>query len=252
MSREEPEILYRDDYYVAVNKPAGLAVHRSPLTRDQKRFLVPVVRQMVGKHVYPVHRLDRPTVGAILLAFNSEATRLMSDRFMAGEVKKTYLAIVRGYTAKEEKIDHALTKGTDEIGRNKARRPAVTDYRRLAKTELPYAIGRYATARYSLIQAQPVTGRQHQIRRHLNHIAHPIIGDRRYGDNQHNRFFSDHFECNRLLLAAIALEFTHPYTEKPIRIEAPLDSKFSTMVEKLGWSTILSSGRSHTEYDPQI
>jgi tRNA pseudouridine65 synthase len=145
-----------------------------------------------------------------------------------------------------------LTKSTDEIGRRKDKRSAVTDFRRLAIAELPFPVGRYVTARYSFVQARPHTGRQHQIRRHFNHISHPIIGDRKYGDNQHNRFFSDHFECNRLLLAAIALEFTHPYTEKPIRIEAPLDSKFSTMVEKLGWSTILSSGRSHTEYDPHI
>jgi len=252
MSRKEPEILFRDDYYIAVNKPAGLAVHHSQVTRDQKRFLVPVLRNMIGQHVYPVHRLDRPTGGVMLLAFNSEATRLMSDRFIAGAVKKTYLAVVRGYTAEAEKIEHPLTKSTDEIGRNKAKRPAVTDYRRLATTELPNAVGRYATARYSLIQAQPATGRQHQIRRHFNHISHPIIGDRKYGDNKHNRFFSEHFGCRRLLLSAIELVFTHPYTAAPVRITASPDPVCTAMIENLGWSTILSSGRSHTDYDPQI
>ena len=122
MMPEEIEILYRDENYIAVNKPAGLAVHRSRMTRDQRRFLVPVVRDMVGRHVYPVHRLDRPTGGVILLAFDSEATRMMSERFVAGEVSKTYLAVVRGYTAKDARIDHPLTKSTDEIGRKKEKK----------------------------------------------------------------------------------------------------------------------------------
>lgn len=241
MNPEEIEILYRDENYLAVNKPAGLAVHRSRMTRDQRRFLVPLVRDMVGRHVFPVHRLDRPTGGVMLLAFDSEATRLMSERFVAGEVSKTYLAVVRGYTAEEDRIDHPLTKSTDEVGRKKEKRSAITDYRRLATTELPFAVGRYPTARYSLVQAHPHTGRQHQIRRHLNHISHPIVGDRKYGDNRHNRFFSEHFESNRLLLAAIKLVFTHPYTEETIRINAPPDSNFQTMIQKLGWAQILSA-----------
>ena len=250
MNIEPLEILYRDKYYIAVNKPAGLAVHRSPLTHDQKRFLVPIVRNMIGQHVYPVHRLDRPTGGVILLAFHPEATRLMSDRFVAGKIKKTYLTVVRGHAAEEGRIDHPLTKSTDEIGRKKDKRSAVTDFRRLAIAELPFPVGRYATARYSFVQARPHTGRQHQIRRHFNHISHPIIGDRKYGDNKHNRFFSEHFGCHRLLLSAIGLVFTHPYTEAPVRITASPDPVFTAMIEKLGWSTIRFSGRSHTEYDP--
>ena len=241
MNPEEIEILYRDENYIAVNKPAGLAVHRSRMTRDQRHFLVPVVRDLVGRLVYPVHRLDRPTGGVILLAFDSEATRLMSKRFVAGEVSKTYLAVVRGYTAEEDRIDHPLTKSTDDIGRKKEKRSAVTDYRRLATVELPFAVGRYPTARYSFVQAQPQTGRQHQIRRHLNHISHPIVGDRKYGDNRHNRFFSEHFECRRLLLAAIELMFTHPYTAETVQINAPPDSNFQTMIQKLGWSAHLPS-----------
>jgi tRNA pseudouridine65 synthase len=235
MSFEQPEILYQDDFFIAVNKPAGLAVHRSPMTRDQKRFLVPVVRDMIGKRVYPVHRLDRPTGGVILLAFSSEATRLMAENFGAQAVRKTYLAVVRGYTAAADVIDYPLTKSTDDLGRRKERRSAVTRYRRLATAELPHPVGRYPTARYSLVEARPVTGRQHQIRRHMNHISHPILGDRKYGDNQHNRFFNQRYNCRRLLLAATELQFVHPYSQTPVRIRARIDPVFSQVLQDLGW-----------------
>jgi tRNA pseudouridine65 synthase len=235
MNIEEPQILYQDPYYIAVNKPAGLAVHRSPMTRDQKRFLVQVLRTMTGKKVYPVHRLDRPTGGVILLAFDSGATRRMAESFNQHGVNKVYMAIVRGYTPGEDTIDHPLTKSTDAIGRLKERRTAVTRYRRLATTELPIAVGRYETARYSLLRVWPVTGRQHQIRRHLNHISHPIVGDRKYGDNHHNRFFTQHFNCRRLLLFATDLGFVHPYSGQTIQISAGPDRQIRDLIQTLGW-----------------
>ena len=235
MKTEAPQILYQDPHYIAVNKPAGLAVHRSRMVRDQKRFLVQELRTMTGKKVYPVHRLDRPTAGVILLAFDSEATRRMAESFNQHGIDKVYTAIVRGYAPESGTIDHPLTKSTDPIGRRKQKRTAVTRYRRLATTELPFAVGRYATARYSLLRLRPVTGRQHQIRRHLNHISHPVVGDRKYGDNHHNRFFSRHFTCSRLLLFATELGFVHPYSGQRIRIRAGLDRQFKDMIQELGW-----------------
>lgn len=238
-------VLYRDAHLIAVDKPAGLLVHRSPIDRHETRFALQLVRDQIGQRVYPVHRLDKPTSGVLLLALHPEAAQLLTAAFTAGQVRKTYLAVVRGYTDEAGTIDHPLADMDPWHGRpggdaEPPRKPAMTDYRRLAVAELPYAVDRYAASRYSLVEIAPRTGRQHQIRRHLKHIAHPIIGDTTHGKGRHNRLFKTLFGSERLLLAAVALGFRHPYGGQGITISAPLDPVMDGVLKQLGWAEAVS------------
>jgi tRNA pseudouridine65 synthase len=222
-------IIYQDDEYVAINKPAGLLVHRTHIDRAETLFALQMIRDQVGGYVYPVHRLDKPTSGVILFARSSEAAGALSAQFRVHDVKKRYLAVVRGYLPDADRIDYPLTS---ERGR---RQDAVTEYRCLAQSELPHAVGRYPTARYSMGLVLPETGRTHQIRRHMKHIFHPIIGDRKYGDDRHTRFFEANFRCDRLLLHAAEIRFVHPFSNAETSVRAPLDESFSSVVESMGW-----------------
>ena len=168
------------------------------------------MRDQVGQYLYPVHRLDKPTSGVLLFALNPGAARSLAKSFARRQVQKTYLAVVRGYIAEAGAVDHPLRGSDNGEMLNKEPREALTHYLRLDTAELPVAVGRYATGRYSLVQVMPATGRMHQIRRHMSHLRHPLINDRQYGDNKHNRFFSEELNCRRLLLAATELRFPHP------------------------------------------
>ena len=241
-----PAILFQDDWLVAVNKPAGLLVHRSAVDRAETRFALQLVRDQIGRRVYPVHRLDRPTSGILLLALDAETARRLGGQFSGGAIEKTYLAVVRGYTDTAAVIDYALREQHDAMtdalaDPDKAAQAAVTGYRRLATVELPYAVGRYSSARYSLLELKPRTGRKHQIRRHLKHIFHPIIGDTTHGDGRHNRLFRDRLGSHRLLLAATGLEFVHPHSGQRLRIDAPLQADFGRLLVRLGWQGVLAA-----------
>lgn len=235
----EPEILYLDDQLVAVNKTAGLLVHRSDIDRRETRFALQLVRDRLGRRVFPVHRLDRPTSGVLLFAFSGEGARLAAEALESTAAAKTYLAVVRGIAGEEGLIDYPLPDVTDRMefrpDSGGERRAAVTEFRRLAAAELPFAVGPHPTARYSLLEVRLRTGRRHQIRRHLKHVFHPVIGDSTYGDGRHNRLFRDELGCGRLLLHAVELSFTHPITGQPLQITAPLDHPFASVVRKLGW-----------------
>ncbi len=241
---EALEVLFRDERFVAVNKPPGLLVHRSRIDRGADRFALQTVRDQIARRVYPVHRLDKPTSGVLLFALDPEAARRLSDAFARRLVRKTYLAVVRGYLAPSGVIEHALRERRDRMTDAKARRDkpaqaAVTVYRRLATVETPHAVGRYPTSRYALAAVRPRTGRTHQIRRHMKHLFHPVIGDRKYGDWRHNRFFEEHFGCRRMLLHAAALRFRNPFTGAPTVVFAPLDRAYRDVVERLGWGGAL-------------
>jgi len=244
------EILFQDDIFVAVNKPAGLLVHRSNIDRHETQFAMQKVRDRLGRRVYPVHRLDKPTSGVLLFALSADDARLMTEVFSNGGVKKTYLAIVRGYTSESASINYPLKEQTDKmtdtlVSKDKPAQPAVTSYRRLATVELPFAVGRYASSRYSLLSVSPETGRKHQIRRHIKHIFHPIIGDTTHVDWHHSDFFRTHFYCHRFLLSAIGLCFAHPMPGMRLNIEAPLDEGFSGILKALGWSTNAGAAQTH-------
>lgn len=240
LSDETLPILYQDETLIAVNKPAGLLVHRSGIDRHETRFAMQLVRNQIGQHVYPLHRLDKPTAGVLLFALTPEIARSMMEQFASHSVHKRYLAVVRGYTEEAAVIDHPLKEELDKMTdrqaqQDKPAQPAVTEYHRLAMVELPYAVGRYSSARYSLLRLTPRTGRKHQIRRHMKHIFHPIIGDTSHGDGKQNDFFRQQFNCHRLLLAATELEIIHPITHQPLLIQAPLDVDYQQIIDTFGW-----------------
>lgn len=240
----DPVILYRDEHYVVAHKPAGLLVHRSPIDRRETRFALQLVRDLVGRRVYPVHRLDKPTSGLLVFGLTPEAARRLCEVFAVGKVEKTYLAVVRGILPGAGLIDHPLVEELDPYGDplaepDKGPQPALTTYRRLAQCELPFAVGRYPTSRYSLVAARPVTGRRHQLRRHFKHLLHPMIGDTKYGEGRHNRFFRQQFSCHRLLLAAVEVAFIHPFSGESLRLAAPPQENFLAVLSRLDWLAAL-------------
>jgi tRNA pseudouridine65 synthase len=228
-------ILHQDNDLVAVNKPSGIKVHRGSFDTRREPFVLQMVRDQLGQHLYPVHRLDKPTSGILVFALNPGAARSLSKSFARRQVRKTYLAVVRGYIAEEGEVDHPLERSANGETFDKSSRPALTRYLRLDTAELPVAVGRYATGRYSLVQVMPATGRMHQIRRHMRHLRHPIINDRQYGDNKHNRFFTDELHCRRLLLAATEIRFPHPRTRETTCLTARLDDAFNAILNHMGW-----------------
>jgi len=228
-------IIYQDSDLVAVNKPSGIKVHRGNYDARGAPFVLQLVRDQLGQHLYPVHRLDKPTSGILVFALNPGAARSLSKSFARRQVVKTYLAVVRGYIAEKGEVDYPLKRSADGETFDQSSRPARTRYLRLDTVELPVAVGRYATCRYSLVQVMPASGRMHQIRRHMRHLRHPIINDRQYGDNKHNRFFTDELHCRRLLLAATEIRFPHPRTRETTCLTAPLDEDFAALLKHMGW-----------------
>lgn len=229
-------ILYRDDDLVAVHKPAGLLVHRSSIDTRESQFLLQTLRDQIGAAVHPVHRLDKATSGVVVFALHAQAASRLAQAFRDGAVAKTYVAIVRGW-AVDADVDHPLRDIADRRSRRQTLdvREAFTAVRCLARAEFATAVGRYATARYSLVACRPRTGRRHQIRRHLKHLRHPIIGDANYGDGVHNRFFRDALGSTRLLLAASALRLPHPRSGEMIELVAPLDASFLDPLARPEW-----------------
>jgi len=256
---EKPEltILYQDEYLVAVDKPAGLFVHRSYMDKNEIYFALQLVRDQIGQYVYPVHRLDRPTSGVLLFALSKEVAQKMNaafanksnsvhneDQTVKTELTKTYFALVRGHLAMSEQselIDHPLKEKLDKLGdknvsRDKEPQSAQTFYQVIKQASLPVALGKFDSVRYSLVKLEPVTGRRHQIRRHLAHLRCPIIGDINYGDNKQNPFFIQHFGFKRLMLIAKSLSFIHPMTAQKVTITAEFDEQWQQVFNALEWS----------------
>ena len=229
--------LYRDDWLLAVHKPAGLLVHRSPIDCDETEFALQYARELNGgEHVYPVHRLDRPTSGVLLFARDPHTASLLGQAMMANAVHKTYQALVRGWPPEQGSIDHALReRAVDKRLKDEPQplREAQTRYTRLATTQLPVAIEGFPESRYSLMALHPLTGRKHQLRRHMQHISHPIIGDTNYGRTRHNHYFAGRFGSGRLMLAATELQLTHPVTAAPLHLQAPPSEDFQCVVQEI-------------------
>lgn len=235
------EILYQDEYMVAVNKPAGMLVHRSWLDTNETEFLMQKLRDQIGQYVYPIHRLDRPTSGVLLFALSSKIANLLCEQFENRQVEKSYLALIRGYLMGNGRIDYPLKVQLDKVAdkfsqQDKAPQEAITDYQSLQTIEMPYGVKKYATTRYSLVRLLPQTGRKHQLRRHLKHIFHPILGDTQYGDLHQNRALSEHIGVQRLMLHAETLKLIHPITHKEIQICAGLDEQWQKLYKAFAWS----------------
>ena len=239
-SSPELDILYQDDYLVAINKPSGLLVHRSWLDTHATEFAVQKLRDQIGQHVYPVHRLDRPTSGVLLFVLDKDSARHLMQQFVDQTTEKSYVAVVRGHLD-QGMLDYPLKYQYDKIADKKADmtkppQEAVTEYSCLAQTEVPIAVGPYESARYSLMKLIPKTGRKHQLRRHMKHLRHPIVGDTSHGDGKHNTMFRDNFDIHRLLLHAAYLSVIHPKTEQKIEIHAPLTSEFARVLSEINLS----------------
>jgi tRNA pseudouridine65 synthase len=224
-------VLYQDEDVIVVNKPSGLSAHRG--MSNERDYVLTRVRDQVGRHVQLVHRLDRATSGALLLTLEPGWVAPLQLGFQSGTVEKRYLALVRGVIAEHVHVDYAIPKGEDKPERVEAR----TTFRRLAV---------YGD-RYSLIEAEPQTGRFHQIRRHASHLRHPIIGDTHYGDRRENRFFREHFSIMRLALHAHVLSFSQPRTGERISIRAPLSPDLHAAFAKMGFVEVLENETGHAE-----
>ena len=226
-------LLHRDERLAAFAKPSGLLVHRG--WGDDAVVALDLARRAIGAPVHPVHRLDRATSGVLLFALDPGSAAAMGRLFEEGAVRKSYLALVRGVPPEAGVVDHPVPR--TEGG---ARVPAVTAYRRLhvLRPERPLDPAAPASPRkgdrWSIVEARPRTGRLHQIRRHLKHLGHPIVGDVNYGKGDINRFFREAFGLCRLALHAAALGFTHPFTGERLAIAAPVPGDLLGPLQAMG------------------
>ncbi|WP_242007431.1 pseudouridine synthase [Luteimonas cucumeris] len=225
------DTLYLDDWLAVVDKPAGLMVHDSKLARGETDFAADRLREQFGKPVFLVHRLDRATSGCLLLAFDCDTASALGKTLMSREVEKDYLAICRGWPEQDFVVDHPLDGGPGKP----AKKPALTRFVRLATAELDLPSAGFDTSRYALLRASPETGRFRQIRRHLKHVSHHLIGDTSHGDGRHNRAFRMR-GVHRMLLHAQRLAFLHPVSGARIIATAPNDAQFDRALALLGIS----------------
>ncbi|HEX5388338.1 MAG TPA: pseudouridine synthase [Burkholderiaceae bacterium] len=233
-------VLWRDEHLVAVHKPAGWLVHRTGLDAGETRFVLQTLRDQLGQLVYPVHRLDKGTCGVLLMALHPEAARRLAQAFEQHTVLKRYLALVRGWAPEAAHVDHALRP--DDAPPDAPVQPAQTDFKRLACLEWPVAADtRHPTTRASLMEATPLTGRRHQIRRHLKHLAHPIIGDATHGKGPLNRWWAQQLGQQRLWLHAQSLQLTHPFNGEALHLHSGLLVPGSTLThpDLLDWQRLL-------------
>lgn len=227
-------ILYQDDDLLAITKPCGYFVHRTTLDRTVEEIVLNRLGEQVESYLYPVHRLDRPTSGVLLFALNSYTAQQISEQFFNQKVTKIYHALTRGWVDKTKiSLINTALKAKHHDSNPPPLQEAKTYYQGLYHTEVPLAVGPYQTARYSLVALQPITGRYHQLRRHLNYLAHPIIGDSSHGDSRHNRALKDKYALNRLMLHASFIRLTQPRTNRPLLIHSPLPKDFSKLLQAL-------------------
>jgi tRNA pseudouridine65 synthase len=243
ISTQSLTIAYQDEHLVAIDKPAGLLVHRSRIAAEAREFAMQKLRDQIGQPVFPVHRLDRPTSGVLLFGLNPEMAKRLAQQFESRSVEKQYVALVRGTPNPfgvwdeplMEKPDRIVDRLADEI---KPPQPAITKFETVRSWEVPFSTGKYPHSRYSLVRVQPMTGRRHQIRRHFNHMGHPIVGDTSHGDRRHNRLFREQFNSFRLMLVAVSLTISHPVSDSELKIEANWGVDFQQTLDHLDASKI--------------
>ena len=225
-------ILYEDDYIVCASKPNNVVVHHAHHSRNvaDEASLLQLLQEQCGEKMFPIHRLDRKTSGILLLAKKSEYVAKFQELFMNNQIQKTYYGIVRGH-APETKIIDSPVKGRDA----NVHKDAETHLETLKTVIVDIPVKPYDTSRYSLVKLMPKTGRLHQLRIHMNKISHPLIGDPKYGDKNHNMMFLENFNCENLFLHARSLAFIHPYSNEKIEIIAELPEDWNTVFERFGW-----------------
>ena len=223
------DVLFADAVLAIVHKPAGLMAHASAMARGEDDFLDERLRTQFGKPIHLVHRLDRATSGCLLVAFDRDTAAALGQVFMSREVDKHYLAVCRGWPEEQVTVDHDLDGGPGKP----VKKTAITRFVRLATAEIDTPSAQHPTSRYALLRCAPETGRYRQIRRHLKHLFHHLIGDSSHGDGRHNRNFRM-LGVHRMLLHAWRLSFLHPVTGVRIVATAPLDAEFRKALDVLG------------------
>lgn len=225
-------VLYEDEYLIAIDKPAGLLVHRTRLAAEETQyFALQILRDQLGQAVFPVHRLDRPTSGVLLFSKEKHVLPLLKEAFSNRTVQKVYWAIVRGIPdpatgTYDRSLLHPIHGKLQE---------AQTSYAVLASAETPWnSTGRYPTSRYAWLELRPITGRTHQLRRHLAQARHYILGDKKHGDNRQNNYMEKHFGNDRLLLHAHKLTLVHPIHQENLEFIAPPPPYFLKILGDIG------------------
>ena len=223
-------ILYQDPFLVAIEKPSGFYVHppEESIHKIRKNLsCLHSLRDQINSYLYPVHRIDRATSGVLIFALDSQTAHSLCKMFEHQKIKKTYYCIIRGWINNSVTVDYPLKSETN----GEIKLSSLTSFQSIAQIEIQNSVGKYSTSRYSMIIAQPKTGRKHQIRRHLHHISHPIIGDTIYGNSEHNHFFKKKLDLNGLLLKSYSIEFTHPNTGLPIKIKSKWNTTWHTIFD---------------------
>ena len=227
-------ILWRDEHLVAVYKPAGWLVHRTGLDAGETRFVLQTLRDQLGQRVYPVHRLDKGTCGVLVMALHSDAARALGLAFEQQRTHKRYIALVRGWLPEHADVHHPLRP--DDAPPDAPVQDAHTRFRCLAHLELNACFdARHPTTRASLVEAVPTTGRRHQIRRHLKHLAHPILGDATHGKGPLNRWWAEQLGQTRLWLHAQSLTVPHPATGAPLELACDWNALQAHVPDAADW-----------------
>ena len=226
-------VLFEDDYIICVSKPNNIVVHHAYHSRNvsEEDSLLQLLFNQFGHKFYPIHRLDRRTSGIILLAKQTKYVSKFQELFTNNEIHKTYYGIVRGHSP-ESKIIDSPVKGRD----SEVYKEAETHLKTVATVIVNIPVKPYESSRYSLVEMKPTTGRLHQLRIHMNKISHPLIGDSKYGDKNHNTMFIDNFNCENLFLHAYSLEFTHPFSIEKLLIKSSLPNDWNIVFERFKWS----------------
>lgn len=230
---QQVRVIWRDSSLVVIEKPAGVPVH-PPETPDEGRAgvdLIRILRAQLGVRGYPVHRLDQATSGVMLWALDSATAGKIQAQFQAGKIHKTYLAMVRGWLKGAGLVDSPLASEHDPS----VLKPAFTRYEGLHHFELPVPDRQHATSRYSLVRAEPLTGRWHQIRRHLKRLSHPLIGDSVHGDGSHNRLWRAQTGDHRLYLLAWRLGLHHPHSGEWMEFQARYSGVWHRVFDRAGY-----------------
>jgi tRNA pseudouridine65 synthase len=227
------EIIFEDDYIICINKPNNVLVHHAFLSRNvgDEDSLLQLIEKEFGIKVYPVHRLDRKTSGLILLAKEKDYVSKFQELFTTKQIQKTYFGVVRGFSPETKTIDSPV-KGRDA----NVHKEALTYLRTLANITLDIPVKPYDSSRYSLVEFLPQTGRMHQLRVHSNKISHPLIGDAKYGDKNHDTMFAENFGWKNLFLHAGKLEFIHPFSSEKMILKGTFPKDWIEMFEEFNWN----------------
>ncbi len=256
------DVVYEDRYLAVINKPAGMMVHAGAGETEDARNSNTLVNALLfrfnslsstGGELRPgiVHRLDKETSGLIVVAKNDSSHARLAELFSSRQIRKTYIALVHG-RVEREKGSITASVSRDPLRRTRMTtkpaensRTAISHYEVAQRLETRFG-------KFTLVRVRIETGRTHQIRVHMASIGHPVVGDTLYGapgqltDQQANQAASsraarrnnepDRLKLNRNFLHAARLEFTHPFTGKPLELEAPLPPELNEFLVRINES----------------